>query len=279
MKKVLYTLTLALVATFAQAQVKVGANPGTINGGSVLEMEATDKGMLLPRVALSATNIWGLAGTPAAGMLVYNTVAAGSGTTAVLANTVYFWNGTVWFRIAANTDNTTTTAPFAVGETRSARMVVPYTTFKTNSGSRQVMTGKAVGNVTTTNRNAATSLATNSPALLVVNGLRLDFLQSALNAQNVSPKLYNTTSSAIVYSISSLSTNDAYRGGSNTTIASNAYSSNIDGDDNFGTSQSDSEYVNSMLSFPNGEWYNCTWHATTDGTNYYYFYVTAQRLN
>ncbi len=278
MKKVLYTLTLALVATFAQAQVKVGANPGTINGGSVLEMEATDKGMLLPRVALSATNIWGLAGTPAAGMLVYNTVAAGSGTTAVLANTVYFWNGTVWFRIAANTDNNTTTAPFAVGETRSARMVVPYTTFKASSGSRQVMTGKAVGNVTTTNRNAASSMATNSTTLLVVNGLRLDFLQSSSNSENTSPKLYNTKATSVTYGIASLSTSDAYRSGSNTTIAGNAYSFNVDGDDFFATNLNESEYVNSMLTFPNGEWYNCTWHATTDGTNYY-FYVTAQRLN
>ncbi|PRY20114.1 hypothetical protein CLV58_1611, partial [Spirosoma oryzae] len=48
MKKVLYILTLVLAGTLAQAQVKVGANPGTINGGSALEIEATNKGLLMP---------------------------------------------------------------------------------------------------------------------------------------------------------------------------------------------------------------------------------------
>ncbi|PRY19622.1 hypothetical protein CLV58_1692, partial [Spirosoma oryzae] len=42
--------SLATIAVFstAQAQVKVGANPGTINGGSALEIEATNKGLLMP---------------------------------------------------------------------------------------------------------------------------------------------------------------------------------------------------------------------------------------
>ena len=36
-----------LIGVVARAQVKVGTNPTTINANSVLEMESTNKGMLL----------------------------------------------------------------------------------------------------------------------------------------------------------------------------------------------------------------------------------------
>lgn len=42
MKKLIYTLALALAGTFAQAQVKIGANPGSIGTNSNLEVEATN---------------------------------------------------------------------------------------------------------------------------------------------------------------------------------------------------------------------------------------------
>ncbi|WP_353718764.1 tail fiber domain-containing protein [Dyadobacter sp. 676] len=57
----------------AYAQVKIGDNPTTINPGSALEIESSNKGLLIPRISLSNTTTWGLAGTPAAGMSVYNT--------------------------------------------------------------------------------------------------------------------------------------------------------------------------------------------------------------
>lgn len=99
MKKVLYILTLVLAGTLAQAQVKVGANPGTINGGSALEIEATNKGLLMPRVALTTTTTWGLAGTAVVGMSVYNTATGlTSSNPAYPASGVgeYYWDGTGW---------------------------------------------------------------------------------------------------------------------------------------------------------------------------------------
>jgi len=99
MKKLLYTASLALLGTITQAQVKVGDNPGTINGGSALEIESTNKGLLMPRVALTSTTTWGLAGTPTAGMSVYNTgTGLSSSNTAYPAAGVgeYYWDGTGW---------------------------------------------------------------------------------------------------------------------------------------------------------------------------------------
>jgi autotransporter adhesin len=67
----------ALVATAAvHAQVKIGDNPVTINPGSALEVESTNRGVLIPRIPLTDRNTWGLNGnSPVEGMMIYNSVA------------------------------------------------------------------------------------------------------------------------------------------------------------------------------------------------------------
>ncbi|GAB3741199.1 hypothetical protein [Spirosoma lituiforme] len=96
---IFFIMTSLACLTTAQAQVKVGDNPGTINGGSALEIESTNKGLLMPRVALTTTTTWGLSGTAVAGMSVYNTSAGlTSSNTTYPAGGVgeYYWDGTGW---------------------------------------------------------------------------------------------------------------------------------------------------------------------------------------
>ncbi|GEP97498.1 hypothetical protein [Chitinophaga cymbidii] len=50
MKKLALTLLLALPVIAALAQLKVGSNPSQINKSSILELESTRQGLLLPRV-------------------------------------------------------------------------------------------------------------------------------------------------------------------------------------------------------------------------------------
>ncbi|MGJ7486333.1 YadA family autotransporter adhesin [Variovorax sp. LT2P21] len=65
---------LLLVGGAAQAQVKIGNNPASINPGSLLELESTNRGVFLPRVALTDRATWTLNGNqPVEGMMVYNT--------------------------------------------------------------------------------------------------------------------------------------------------------------------------------------------------------------
>lgn len=85
------------------AQVKFGDNKSTINGGSLLELESTTspyKGLLLPRISLSSTTSWGLGGSGAAGMVVYNSNVSITGSTAypVLPGGIgfYSFDGTGW---------------------------------------------------------------------------------------------------------------------------------------------------------------------------------------
>ncbi|MDR6919253.1 hypothetical protein [Chryseobacterium sp. 2987] len=170
---------------------------------------------------------------------------------------------------------------FVAGAIKSFRVVIPANIFTANGGTRNIMTGRAVTNTGTTNRKSAYELsnAVDQAKFIHINGLRMDFLEAAFDG-DVAPKFCNVTSAPITYSVSSLSTNNRYIDGANTTIAGPGYyySYNIDGDDDFGADMDRAEYVNAMIIFPNGEWHNCTWHATRDAVNYY-FYFTAQRLN
>lgn len=169
---------------------------------------------------------------------------------------------------------------FAVGEVRSVRIIVPVTAFISNNGSRNMMSGKYFNNITTTNRNSAYELSnsTEKSKFITINGLRMDFIESYNNG-SVSPKFFNSNSTDIVVHLSSLSTNDTNVGGIGSEIRSGYFSSNIDGNDDFLTTDyQNGEYVNAMVAFYNGEWYNCTWFAMRDNANYY-FYMTAQRLN
>ncbi|TXB62720.1 hypothetical protein [Phaeodactylibacter luteus] len=66
------TLALALFATAAFAQVKVGDNPTAIDASSVLEVESTTKGFLPPRMTEAQRDA---IVSPAAGLMIYNLTA------------------------------------------------------------------------------------------------------------------------------------------------------------------------------------------------------------
>lgn len=99
---VLAVIMLSL-ADSAQAQVKFGQNSATINANSLLELESTNKGLLLPRVALSATNLASPLSAHVAGMVVYNTATAGTSPNNVSPG-YYYNDGAKWNRIATSPD-------------------------------------------------------------------------------------------------------------------------------------------------------------------------------
>ncbi|MCQ4142621.1 hypothetical protein [Chryseobacterium sp. EO14] len=177
---------------------------------------------------------------------------------------------------------------FAIGEVQSFRVVVNANTFFTNHGSNINRKSTNTAGTTFTDYSEKASYDTQVSSVqsqyIVINGLRMDFVETPFFANSVSPVLFNTNSGgqpAAVFNISSLSTNDVYSNGANTSLPAQRYSYRVDGDDQFGLGSSSggtAEYVNAMLTFPTGEWYQLTYHATRDATNVY-FYFTAQRLN
>ena len=101
MKKILL-LSLAALSTvtlsFAQ-NVAINADASLPNTSAMLDVKSMNKGMLIPRVALTGTADVTTIPSPATSLMVYNTTAAGSGTTAVVPG-YYYWDGS-WVRMVA----------------------------------------------------------------------------------------------------------------------------------------------------------------------------------
>lgn len=80
-------------------QVSISTDNSSAHSSAMLEVKATDKGFLPPRVALTAVNSASPVASPATGLLVYNTAAAGISPDNVIPG-YYYWNGTIWVSIA-----------------------------------------------------------------------------------------------------------------------------------------------------------------------------------
>lgn len=107
MKKQFTLIALALLISAtvnAQTKIKDGSVTSTSapKEGAILDLESSNKALLLPRVSLTNTEIWGLTGTAPTegGYQIYNTNASIAGTTnhPVLSGGigVYYWDGTAW---------------------------------------------------------------------------------------------------------------------------------------------------------------------------------------
>ena len=101
-------LSFVLLSQFFFSQVGIGtANP---NNSAALDLSAENlpannkKGFLLPRVSLQSNTDIATIINPSAGLTVYNTANSGSGTSAVFANTYYYWNGTNWINLSNITE-------------------------------------------------------------------------------------------------------------------------------------------------------------------------------
>ena len=180
----LFTLLLLSIGTTLHAQTGIGTT--TPNTSAKLEVAATDKGFLPPRVALTAANVFApIVGTAAnaTGLLVYNTAT----TTNTPNNVVpgyYYWNGTTWVQIAGGlVIDATKNASFSLGTadnnklffiSSASTVTVTVPTLPIGFSCQLIQTG--VGTITFlgsgTTLNSASGLstrATNSVIGLVMN--------------------------------------------------------------------------------------------------------------
>jgi hypothetical protein len=87
----LINLLILLFSVPMFAQVGIGPNSFTPNAAAGLEVSFTNKGVLLPRIALtSATDVTTIP-SPVTSLLVYNT-----GTGGLTPAGFYYWNGSQW---------------------------------------------------------------------------------------------------------------------------------------------------------------------------------------
>jgi hypothetical protein len=97
MKKIFTTLAFFSLTALLNAQ-NVGIGTPTPNASAKLEITDANRGVLIPRIALTATNAATPVTTPATSLLVYNTATAGTTPNNVTPG-YYYWDGVKWVRL------------------------------------------------------------------------------------------------------------------------------------------------------------------------------------
>lgn len=111
MKKILVLQCVFLVfLTDAKAQ-NIGIGTTIPNSDAMLEISSTSKGLLIPRLALQATNQPQPLSTYVEGMLVYNTATAGPANAAVYPG-FYYCTDNSWKRVSDNSNSWLTTGNY-----------------------------------------------------------------------------------------------------------------------------------------------------------------------
>jgi hypothetical protein len=102
MKRILL-LNLIILGVFSAHSQNVGIGTNNPDPSAKLEINATNMGLLPPRVELTAINEEGPISSPALGLLVYNLVTAGSPPNVVNPG-YYFWDGAKWVSLDVQND-------------------------------------------------------------------------------------------------------------------------------------------------------------------------------
>lgn len=139
-KQLLFFFILIRSVSFAQ----VGIGTASIDASAKLQIDATNKGFLPPRVSLTSTTDVSTILTPATGLLVYNTNTAGSSPSNVVPG-FYFYNGSSWIKLVIasdNVSNVTGIIPIVNGGTGSTNGSI------TGTGALSLNAGGANQNVT-----------------------------------------------------------------------------------------------------------------------------------
>jgi len=74
--------------------IGIGANVFTLDLSVMLEVQATDKGVLIHRISLNSTSDVTTISNPAVGLLIYNTAYQKD-----VKLGFYYWNGLKWLRL------------------------------------------------------------------------------------------------------------------------------------------------------------------------------------
>ena len=97
MKKITLFLVLSILFDICVAQVGIG----TVNPTAALDVQSSTGGLLAPRVALTNTLISAPVLNPQGGLLPAGTMVYNINTIADVSPGYYYWNGTLWVRMAA----------------------------------------------------------------------------------------------------------------------------------------------------------------------------------
>lgn len=191
MKKLLLTATIAFaVLTSTESFGQQGFGTNTPDKSAAVDIVSSQRGLLIPRLNLTGTNVAAPVQSPAQSLLVYNNATAGSGATGVTPG-FYYWDTNRWVRIVSTTsekktvvaagknvqvdsatspDGLTTTYTVGVAEGTQGQVLVTVLNPSTNESESQWVNPSefinGVNGVTVTPvTNASTGIVTNEVSL------------------------------------------------------------------------------------------------------------------
>ncbi|MCZ2477772.1 hypothetical protein G9H58_06830 [Aquirufa antheringensis] len=91
-------LLLVLICLSFMTYAQTGIGTTAPAASAKLEVYATNKGFLPPRIALTGAADASTIASPVAGLLIYNTATAGTAPNNVVPG-YYYWNGTAWIQL------------------------------------------------------------------------------------------------------------------------------------------------------------------------------------
>ncbi len=144
MKKITFIATLFISTALTAQNVGINATGASPDASAALDVSMTNKGILIPRVALTAVNSASPITSPATSLMVYNTATAGTAPNNVTPG-FYYWNGTSWSKLVPST------AIFTLGDVKNG-----YQTTDHNGWVK--MDGRALSTLTATQQTAAAAL-------------------------------------------------------------------------------------------------------------------------
>lgn len=101
---ILFALPAIFTSNVILAQnVAINTSGAVANTSAMLDISSTNSGLLIPRVALTATNAAGPVAGPATSLMVYNTATAGVSPNNVTPG-YYYWDGAQWVRLSTSPD-------------------------------------------------------------------------------------------------------------------------------------------------------------------------------
>ncbi|MEO8591208.1 MAG: hypothetical protein ABI432_17650 [Flavobacteriales bacterium] len=109
MRPILIAFAFLAASSMVEAQnVAINSTGVAPAASAMLDITSANSGVLIPRIALSATTVAAPVAAPATSLLVYNTATAGAAPTNVTPG-YYYWDGAQWVRFAGATDAWLTT--------------------------------------------------------------------------------------------------------------------------------------------------------------------------
>lgn len=232
--KALPAIVLALCICYSNSfsQMKIGNNPTTMDASSMLEIDATNQGILLPRISISNISTWGLAGgTPVNGMFVYNSNAA---TTDGSGIGIYYWANLKWNYVQNGTSTNAAWLLTGNAATTPGTYATPLTNFigttdgvdfairTTNAERMRISAAGQIGinqNFSTTNQLAVSTAVAANTAILGQNTTAAGTGGNGIGVYGITAQATNASFTTNGYGVVALNSNTIgtglYAGGNN----------------------------------------------------------------